>query len=132
LATRYFWFDLHLSVFGCSVALVGEGHRQKRGNTLLDFITAHAEAVRTTLWGIADARFTMQFDFGQGYSLIANLNEDFDFHFFENEFESGKFVAFIYGGTETSSYGFEYELAPTREALLDAYAEALRLVSISE
>ena len=34
MATRYFWFDLRLSVFSCSLCFVGERHRQKRENEM--------------------------------------------------------------------------------------------------
>ena len=94
---------------------------------MLDFITEHAEAVHATLWSIADARFTMRFDFGLGYELFINLNEDCDFRFFENDFEPNKFVGYLDDGTVENSGGFVYDVEPTREGLLNAYAEALRL-----
>jgi hypothetical protein len=110
------------------LVVVGKGYQQKRGNQMLDFITDHSQEVRNTLWKIADARFEMRFDFGLGYELFVNLNEDYDFRFFENDFVPNKFVAYLDGGTDETSGGFAYDVEPTRRGLLEAYAKALRIV----
>jgi len=95
---------------------------------ITEYITDEAREVATMLKKISDARFSVRFDFATGYELFITLNDDYEFRFFENEFVPNKFVAYLDNGTEENSGGFIYEVEPTRKGLLDAYAEALRIV----
>ena len=99
---------------------------------MIDYITEEAQKVQTLLWKIADARFSVRFDFATGYELFVGLKDIYTFRFFENADKPNKFVFGIQNEKDGTLFIFDYNVEPTRKNLLEAYATAKRVLQITE
>jgi hypothetical protein len=99
---------------------------------MIKYITEEAEQVQTMLWKIADARFSVRFDFATGYELFVGLKDTYTFRFFENADKPNKFVFGIQNEADETLFIFDDSVEPTRANLLSAYATARRTLLITE